>query len=610
MGQIMEMARDMSDSQLADVLQGKSLAIPQFAAMTEAMGRKSLRNATEGAQAKQQLNQPSLKERLLAENEAPQMPEDVGIAQIPAPNMESMNMAGGGIIAFDEGGDVKRFSGGGTGFDFDAQLKSALSEPDGNKKYQKLMQLEKKFDLNKSNTPSFLLNAAATPASIAPSGGAQQAYVTGDAASKFDPNKANARVAPSPYGAGSDVKNIVNFNRSNPASRFGASGDANVFPGASDPNYIRELKAAIAKDPTYQPYIDELAKIEGKLRREEDIKQQQILNAQQTKFQGAGSNSLSTPVEINPNDPYNAANPATPVEDKKEDKKETKQAVRPLVAPTGGSVNPKSGGVNPANPASKVDGGVDAEVASYMDKYSKMFPEAAAPTKRDNPFAALKYEGDSADTTREQGMGYGLMQAGAALLKNPTFAGGLGDAMSAFGAQGWATAKEVKAAKKEEREFNKDIAKANMLYEQGEDDKALKYANLAQGRQEKIASLALNTIKAKTDQFTAQSTADYQKGTLALKAREIANGGSGGGGILGLLNALKDPANMAIYQQMNEAKNPKLNTVTPEFSLNQYNNNVKDNPNFKKQFPTPQSYYNYVQQSSAPQPRFLGYEPQ
>jgi hypothetical protein len=39
-----------------------------------------------------------------AENPAPSLPEDVGIAQNPVPPMQ---MAGGGIIAFDEGGDVE-----------------------------------------------------------------------------------------------------------------------------------------------------------------------------------------------------------------------------------------------------------------------------------------------------------------------------------------------------------------------------------------------------------------------------------------------------------------------------------------------------------------------
>ena len=43
---------------------------------------------------------------------APQpMPEDVGIGALPAPNMQGM--AGGGIVAFGDGGDVQRFDNGG-----------------------------------------------------------------------------------------------------------------------------------------------------------------------------------------------------------------------------------------------------------------------------------------------------------------------------------------------------------------------------------------------------------------------------------------------------------------------------------------------------------------
>jgi hypothetical protein len=95
MNEIMALARKMSDSQLADVLAGRSLDIPQFAAMTEAMGRKSLRNAVQGAQAMAQAKQPSVKDRLMAEASMP-----AGLDQLPAPNMEPMGMADGGIVAF------------------------------------------------------------------------------------------------------------------------------------------------------------------------------------------------------------------------------------------------------------------------------------------------------------------------------------------------------------------------------------------------------------------------------------------------------------------------------------------------------------------------------
>ena len=120
MAAIMAQARNYPDSRLADVLAGKDMSIPQYVAMAEAMGRRNLRQAVDGAQAQQQAQQPSVKEQLLAEQSAPQMV--AGIDQLPAANMESMDLAGGGIIAFGDGGDVPGFfEGGGTmgGFAFD-----------------------------------------------------------------------------------------------------------------------------------------------------------------------------------------------------------------------------------------------------------------------------------------------------------------------------------------------------------------------------------------------------------------------------------------------------------------------------------------------------------
>jgi hypothetical protein len=118
MAQVMALARKMSDGQLAEVLQGKSLDVPQYVAMTEAMGRKSLRTAMQGQQAMAQANQPSVKDKLLM-GDQPQMPQgmpqqpvmaaegglmyaDGGIAGLSAPNMESMDMASGGIVAFQD----------------------------------------------------------------------------------------------------------------------------------------------------------------------------------------------------------------------------------------------------------------------------------------------------------------------------------------------------------------------------------------------------------------------------------------------------------------------------------------------------------------------------
>jgi hypothetical protein len=109
--QILDRARMMSDAQLADILSGKSMDVPQYVAMTEAMGRKSLRNAMQGAQAMAQGKQPSIKDKMLAEDAQEQMAQEAadmgGIAAIPAPNMESVDMASGGIVAFQNTGLVE-----------------------------------------------------------------------------------------------------------------------------------------------------------------------------------------------------------------------------------------------------------------------------------------------------------------------------------------------------------------------------------------------------------------------------------------------------------------------------------------------------------------------
>jgi hypothetical protein len=110
--QILDRARMMSDAQLADILSGKSMDVPQYVAMTEAMGRKSLRNAVQGAQAQQQAKQPSIKDKLMGEYQQEQMaqmapPTQGGIDQLPAPNMDTVDMAGGGIIAFQNTGLVE-----------------------------------------------------------------------------------------------------------------------------------------------------------------------------------------------------------------------------------------------------------------------------------------------------------------------------------------------------------------------------------------------------------------------------------------------------------------------------------------------------------------------
>ena len=77
-------------------------------AMSESNRRKELRAAGQGAQGMQE--QPKVVDQMVAEMAPQQLPEEMGIGQLPAGNM---NFAGGGIVAFADGGDVERYAGGG-----------------------------------------------------------------------------------------------------------------------------------------------------------------------------------------------------------------------------------------------------------------------------------------------------------------------------------------------------------------------------------------------------------------------------------------------------------------------------------------------------------------
>lgn len=85
-------------------------------ALSESNRRKQMRDAAQGQQG--MAPQPKVVDQGIAGMVAPApqpMPEDVGIGALPAPNMQGM--AGGGIVAFGDGGDVQHFQSGGSAFE-------------------------------------------------------------------------------------------------------------------------------------------------------------------------------------------------------------------------------------------------------------------------------------------------------------------------------------------------------------------------------------------------------------------------------------------------------------------------------------------------------------
>ena len=99
--------RMKSDKQLFDYAQmhkNDPYIFPM--AFQESNARKKLRAAAQNTQTPPA---PKVVDQSLQEMAQP-MPEDQGIAMLPAPNMQ--NMAGGGIVAFDDGGEVPGYAGG------------------------------------------------------------------------------------------------------------------------------------------------------------------------------------------------------------------------------------------------------------------------------------------------------------------------------------------------------------------------------------------------------------------------------------------------------------------------------------------------------------------
>lgn len=430
MGQVMAMARKLSDMQLSDVLKGLSLAVPQFAAMTEAMGRKSLRNAMQGAEAQMQAKAPNLKDKLLAEESAQQMPTMPGMApqtvmaagggltSIPAPNMESMDMASGGIIAFAGGGSSMA--------GFETSEEELLADELRRRKLVEERGGRIREDGTVENAYANLYGTKPPPAPVVPSTDAQ-------------------------------------------------------------------------------------------------------MNADQ------GRPGVAVP---------------------------RTNAAAPRPAANGGGGSPV---VTPGLPAD-----LKFDPSEFDQKYKTMFGETPKFNKRNNPYYSMKYEGEDPRKVREEGIGFGLMKAGQALLKNPTFAGGLGDAIGAFGDQGWLTAKELKAAKKDERDYNFNMAKASELFEQGQEDKALQYAKIGQDKEKAVAELTLNAFKAKvdtfkanTDKFSAEQTAAYQK-MMASKPDA---------GLAMLDRIMKDNKGMSTLDALSAisgAKNPKYDSVSKDKALEEW----------------------------------------
>lgn len=131
-------ALNLDVSKLEAIIRGQDHSMPIVAAMAAYEVKKPMATAAAGQQAAQQLQQahPTVRQEMEQEmQQAPMipdmamlqqqrmgpqppvqppqggLPEQGGVGALPAPNMQGMAMAHGGIIAFDDGGDVPGYAG-------------------------------------------------------------------------------------------------------------------------------------------------------------------------------------------------------------------------------------------------------------------------------------------------------------------------------------------------------------------------------------------------------------------------------------------------------------------------------------------------------------------
>jgi hypothetical protein len=391
MAQVMSLARKMSDSQLAEVLQGKSLDVPQYVAMTEAMGRKQLRTAMQGQQAQQQAQQPSLKNKLLGEYQQAQQPQmppqgmpqgmppqqpvmaaegglmyaDGGIADLPAPNMESMDMASGGIVAFQDNPDqpVREVM---PATDLTEEEKKQLAQND----YMKRVQ------------------AISNP---------------GKAISEFFANRPSSEEV---WNRGSKARTGELKTFTNEQTPKGKLVDAGLVDRTTPINDVAKVAAANAEKRTALTAADA-----------EDARtgagMTALLNAQQNK----------------------AAAVPTGTDQRSSDRR--------------------------ADLAGNAGVGID-------------------PTKRANPFDGLKAELPDYVKIKNQGLGEGLMALSGAMFGNPNLNMALSQGLPTLAKISGATRKEISEVKKDYNSQQLNLAKANELFEQGQEDKAFKYLKQSQ----------------------------------------------------------------------------------------------------------------------------------
>jgi len=115
---LQDMLRGVEDNALINYVQNPNGQVPSYLALSELQRRKEVRDNYQAAKPEQKsvaedLTQPAQPQGGLAmlAGQAQSAPQSEGVAGLPVDEgmYQEQNFAGGGIIAFDDGGEVKRF---------------------------------------------------------------------------------------------------------------------------------------------------------------------------------------------------------------------------------------------------------------------------------------------------------------------------------------------------------------------------------------------------------------------------------------------------------------------------------------------------------------------
>ena len=116
---LQDMLRGVEDNALINYVQNPTGQVPSYLALSELQRRKEVRDNYQAAKPEQKsvaedLTQPALPQGGLAmlAGQAQSAPQSEGVAGLPVDDgmYQEQNFAGGGIIAFDDGGEVQRYA--------------------------------------------------------------------------------------------------------------------------------------------------------------------------------------------------------------------------------------------------------------------------------------------------------------------------------------------------------------------------------------------------------------------------------------------------------------------------------------------------------------------